>query len=138
MKFYRKAAFSPEAVGHRHLITSTKSTISIKKWAEILNEEFGPKGYKISIDSDVLNEEHIQVDDSRMRNILGITPINLRQTIIDTANSLIEQRLISKPFSLSSSSNSQKKSFTFQYFNKNLSNWIQKSSFENLKCKNFT
>jgi nucleoside-diphosphate-sugar epimerase len=107
------AAFSPDAVGKRILITSITEPITLKQIAKILQEEFGPKGYKISTDADQICEKEkdaIIADDSLMRNILGIVPIDVKRTIIETAYSLIEQNLV-KRFE-------KKKSFRFQYFNK--------------------
>jgi hypothetical protein len=78
-----------------------------------LHEELGSKGYRISTEADPMCEkikDGLRIDDFRMRNVLGLTPIDSNKTIIDTAYSLIEQNLI-KPFE-------QKKSFSFQFFNK--------------------
>jgi hypothetical protein len=95
------------------MITSITKAITLKEIAKILQEELGPKGYKISTNADPICEKQkdgLKVDDSRMRNVLRITPIDLKKTILDTAYSLIEQNLI-KPYE-------PKKSFSFQYFNK--------------------
>lgn len=108
------AAFSSNVAGYRHLITSITEGIPIQQWAEILQHELEPKGYKISTNADPISEKEkslYNVDDSRMRNVLGIVPIDYRKTIIDTAYSLIKHKLI-KPYE-------SKKSFSFQSFNKN-------------------
>ena len=107
------AAFSPDVVGFRHMIASTTEAITLKDIAKILQEELGSKGYKISTSADAICEKQkdgLKVDDSRMRNVLGITPIDYKKTILDTAYSLIEQNLIKQY--------EPKKSFSFQYFNK--------------------
>jgi hypothetical protein len=66
----------------------------MKQWADILNEEFGSKGYKIPIQLDNGKTLFAKIDDSRMRNILGIIPRDFKSTIIDMANSVIENKLI--------------------------------------------
>ena len=66
----------------------------MKEWADILNEEFGPKGYKIPTELDNGIIPFAKIDDSRMRNVLGIKPRDFKSTIIDMANSIIENKLI--------------------------------------------
>jgi nucleoside-diphosphate-sugar epimerase len=94
IKYYRKAAFIPDAVGHRHILVSSNTTISMKQWADILNEEFGPKGYKIPTELDNGKTLFAKIDDSRMRNVLGISPRDFKSTVIDMANSIIENKLV--------------------------------------------
>lgn len=91
-----KAAFLDEAVGHRHLIVSSRNFIPIKRWAEILKEEFEPKGFKISteIEGDDPSYKDAQIDDTRMRTVLGITPTDFKSTIVDMAYSFIQNGLI--------------------------------------------
>lgn len=86
-----KAAFSDQAVGHRNLILSSTSLLSVKNWVEILKEEFGSRGYKIAeVNETNKNVSETKFEDSRMRNVLEITPTDFRSTIIDMTNSLIE------------------------------------------------
>ncbi len=95
------------------MITSITEAITLKEIAKILKDEFEPKGFKISTDADQISEKEkdgFTVDDTLMRNVLGIEPIDFKQTIIETAYSLIEQNLV-QPFE-------PKKSFKFKYFNK--------------------
>ena len=64
------------------------------RWAEILHEEFSSKGYKIPTEpesKDPPKGSKGTWDDSRMRNVLGMTPHDFRATITDMANSVIEQ-----------------------------------------------
>lgn len=92
------AAFLPEAVGHRHLIVSQPEFIPMITLADILREEFQSKGYK-NIPTDVSKEgAYVQttIDNSRMLNVLGIKPIPLRQSVLDAANSLIENGIVTK------------------------------------------
>ena len=92
-----KAAFLPEAVGHRHIITAFNRFMPVKYWADILHEEFGKQGFnKIP-----RNVEEIQgtgsgstIDNSRMKNVLGIMPTEFKKTIIDMANAYIEHGIV--------------------------------------------
>jgi hypothetical protein len=94
--FFRRAALLPGAVGQRHLITSLPGMVPMKEWAEILSKEFASKGFKISTDSDPVREKgsKARIDDSRMRKVLEITPIDFKKTLIDMANSMIDQGLV--------------------------------------------
>ncbi len=90
----------PQAVGHRHLIVSSEKTIPCSKWLEIYNSEFVPKGFKeihreFAPDPNPGNRLS-RSDNSRMRTVLGIEPIDFKDTIVDTVNSFIEYGLISK------------------------------------------
>lgn len=59
--------------------------------AEILNSEFAPKGYEITREEEPNGEDpNIQFDNSRMINVLQITPTALKKTIIDMAYSLVK------------------------------------------------
>lgn len=72
-------------------------------WAEILHDEFAQKGFKIPIELDE-NQEQIpmgknsKIDDSRMRNVLGITPTDFKSTIIDMAYSIIQNGIVKPKF----------------------------------------
>jgi hypothetical protein len=84
----------------------------LKSWAEILSKEFSGKGLKIptECDGDIIGTNS-KCDDSRfvyfsytlfyllililnsfkrMRQILGIKPIDIKKTLIDMANSFIK------------------------------------------------
>ena len=118
--FKSRASFLPKAAGQRHLISSSNTPITIKFMAEILNEELSPKGYKISTES--LNDEENKkilnlIDNSRMVNVLGISPIDLKKTLIDTVYSFIEHGIFKPEFS-----RIRKKAFSFIYFNSNRQN----------------
>jgi len=93
------AAFSPAAVGHRHPIVSQRELIPMKKVADILFDEFHSKGYTKIVRKEAQDGAYAEstIDDSRMINVLGIKPIPLKQTIIEAANSLIENGLVKKP-----------------------------------------
>jgi hypothetical protein len=91
------AAFTPEAAGHRHIIISTDKYISHKVAAEILQEEFGPQGYKISSELEPNEDPNNNADNSRMVKVLGITPTDYKKTIIDMAYSLIAAKNLPLP-----------------------------------------
>ncbi len=81
-------------------------------WSEILVEEFGPQGFQISTDADSITATPKIVDNSRMRHILGITPIDIKKTIIDTIYSFFEHGILNpKP------KFKKKSSFSFIHFN---------------------
>ena len=69
-----RAAFLPEAVGHRHLIAHDGKWFSIKKAADILAAEFGPKGYKVQTEVEPKEDPNNYSDITRMVKVLGITP----------------------------------------------------------------
>lgn len=91
--------------------------VTIKQIADIINEELEPKGYKIctDIDPDSLDFENrlVSADTSRMRNVLGIEPISLKQTIIDSIYSYMEHGIFIPEPEIK-----KEKSFSFIYFNK--------------------
>lgn len=94
-----KAAFEEKAIGHRNLITSGRNLFSIKNWLDILKHEFS--GYSFpEVVSDQEKARKIQetvFDNSRMKSILGIEPIDFKSTILDMTKSLIEYGIITKP-----------------------------------------
>ena len=63
----------------------------MKTWADILNEKYGPQGFKIplEVEQTPANGEKCKIDDSRMRNVLDITPTEFKKTVLDMAESLI-------------------------------------------------
>jgi len=103
----------PEAAGQRHLIVN--HSVWIKDMALIIQKEFKPKGYFVPTftapnllvrvssiyDKGVklvvprLGKE-VKYDNKRMQEVLKVTPIELEKTIIDTANSFIEEGIIKK------------------------------------------
>lgn len=92
-----KGAFSPDAVGHRHIIVTVGEKIAFQLVSLLLRDDFTAKGYKVPTDaSEVVPPVTIKVDNTRMKNVLGITPIPLRQTVIDMANSVIDAGFVQK------------------------------------------
>jgi len=98
-----KAMTVPEAAGHRHLACGVTTWLSDA--VEILREEF--KGTYTTtekcpdldgtmkmifsgMDLPFFNKM-IVLDNTRLRTVLGIKPIELRQQLVDTVNSLIEK-----------------------------------------------
>lgn len=88
------AAFSNEAIGKRILIGSEPNFIPMSRWAEILQKEFGPKGYNIPNEVDTSTPargEGTCLDLSNMENILKLKSTPFESTVIDMANSLIQR-----------------------------------------------
>ena len=81
----------PDAVGHRHIIASSTNFIPMKTWAQILNEKYASQGFKIPLDVEQTpaNGEKCKIDDTRMRNVLGIEPTDFKKTVLDMAESLL-------------------------------------------------
>ena len=80
------------------MIVSCTNFVPMKAWADILDEEFSEKGFDIPVDLVESNIEpkgkHATIDDSRMRNVLGITPTPLKNTILDMAYSFIQNGIV--------------------------------------------
>ncbi|XP_022242560.1 tetraketide alpha-pyrone reductase 2-like isoform X2 [Limulus polyphemus] len=103
----------PSAATHRHIVCT--ESIWWRQIAHILFTEFKPKGYHIpttvapffvtwlgsffdrstSMIIPRIGRE-CSYDNKRMREILGVTPRDLSQTVLDTAYSLIEKGYIQK------------------------------------------
>ena len=75
-----RAAFIPEAAGHRHIIVSEKKWFAIHRAAEIL-KEFESKGYKITENIEMKEDPNNSSDNTRMTKVLGITPIGFTYNI---------------------------------------------------------
>ncbi|KAI1278134.1 putative uncharacterized oxidoreductase [Halotydeus destructor] len=108
-----KALTCAEAVGKRHLIVT--QNLWLKDVAAILKKEFQPKGYSVpSIVvpnvfvwlNSLVEKQYKPVvsrlsrdytyDNTRMKEVLGITPTEVEKTIIDSATSLIDLEIISQ------------------------------------------
>ena len=107
------AMTSPEAAGKRHILVS--DSLWMKDIAQTLRDEFASQGYKISTSQApycliwlaswfssmagmilrALNSQP-SYDNTRMRTVLHVTPRPVKQTIIETAYSLIERGLVKK------------------------------------------
>ena len=93
-----RAAFLPEASGHRHIIVSKPEFISTKIAAIILHEELGPQGYnKIPLELEPTQDPNNKADNTRMVKVLGVTPTNYKKTILDMAYNLIAIGVVNKP-----------------------------------------
>ncbi len=82
-----RALFAPEAAGLRHIVSSTR-WIPYAEWASILRDE----GYSIAAEVE-MSQAHLpatRLDDSRMRNVLGVELRDLRATVVDMAKSVVE------------------------------------------------
>ncbi len=101
----------PEAAGNRHILSA--ETYWFKQIAEVLSAEFGPQGYKVSnwvlpqagawvlkFFSGVIHRFYPAIgkmqklDNTRMKTVLGISPRDVQQSIIDTGYSLIEYGVV--------------------------------------------
>lgn len=91
-----RAAFVPEAAGHRHIIVSEAKWFSLKRGADILAREFGPQGYQVCTAVEPKDDPNNSSDNTRMVKVLGITPIDYAKTVVDMANSLIALGVIKK------------------------------------------
>jgi hypothetical protein len=81
-----------------------------------LAEEFGPHGFQISTEADPICDPMPNVTDNyRMRHILGINPIDVKKTIIDTVYSFFEYGILNPDPNHDSI---KKTSFSFIHFNK--------------------
>ncbi|KAL8593570.1 hypothetical protein ACOMHN_024273 [Nucella lapillus] len=108
-----KAMTLPEAAGHRHLILNTN--MWMKEIAQLLAKEFKPQGYSVPtmncpyfalwmsalFDKTIkmilpqVNKVH-RFDNKRMKEVLGIEPMEVKETVIEMAYSLIENGFIKK------------------------------------------
>ena len=91
-----RAAQRDEANGKRHIVASNIRFNSMKEFADILREEFEPKGFNIAKDEEPGPGNNTRVDNSRLIQVLGIEPIALKNTLVDMANSLIEAGIAEK------------------------------------------
>ena len=92
-----KAAFLPEAVGNRHIVTTFNKFMPVKYWTDILHEEFGKQGFKKiprELDSIEGTGSGSTIDNSRMKDVLGIIPTEFKKTIIDMATAYIEHGIV--------------------------------------------
>lgn len=108
-----KAMTLEEAAGKRHLIVN--QNIWMKEIAQILAKEFKPQGYNVPTANcpnpilwmTSLFDRTIKMilpnigkvykfDNSRMKDVLGITPKEIKETLLDMAYSLIEVGLVKK------------------------------------------
>lgn len=91
-----RAAFHPDAAGHRHIIVNEAKWFSLKRAADILAKEFGPKGYKVNTEFENADDPNNSSDNTRMVKVLGITPIDYTKTVIDMTDSLISLGIVKK------------------------------------------
>ena len=114
-KAHIQAMENADAAGNRHIIATTVEANSIKEYADILAAEFGSKGYSVPtmvapnflIRMYALFDKSVRMitpslgikynfDNSRMKNVLKIEPVPLKNTLVDMANSMIEKGFIGK------------------------------------------
>ena len=103
----------PEAAGHRHILYS--GGLWVQEMAKIIEKEFDPQGYNIpttnapsflvkfvglfdktmKIMSPSL-DKNISLDNTRMKDVLGVKPRDLSESVIDTCYSLAEFGIVKK------------------------------------------
>lgn len=103
----------PEAAGHRHLLFG--GNIWMQDLAMLLDREFGPQGYNVPTtsmpgfvlsmaglfdkdlrDTKAMLSKAMKLDNSRMREVLDITPRSPEVTYIDMAYSMVEAGFVPK------------------------------------------
>ncbi|XP_065844529.1 uncharacterized protein [Oscarella lobularis] len=107
------AMIKPEAAGKRYILCS--DTVAMTEIAQVLAKEFNPQGYNVSVHrlptfvlwfSKFFSQKakvaydycgtFIRYDNSPMKNELGIEPIGIKESIIESAYSLIDKGIIPK------------------------------------------
>lgn len=109
-----RAMIVPEAAGHRHIVYSGQN-LWLQEIAILLEKEFKSQGYSIPtancpypflwmtslFDKTVklalpLYNKEQHMDNTRMKSVLGISPIDANTTVIDMAYDLIEKGIVKK------------------------------------------
>ncbi|KAH9509411.1 hypothetical protein Btru_045826 [Bulinus truncatus] len=109
-----KALALDNVSGHRHILHG--GNLWMKDIALALAKEFKPQGYSIHTMSlpnvalwglSLFNKnakaflpvvgKQSQFDNTRMKDVLGITPKDVKETVVEEANVLIEKGLVKKP-----------------------------------------
>jgi nucleoside-diphosphate-sugar epimerase len=89
-----RAAELKETAGQRILIASSNKLVMTSEWVDILREQ----GYKVASvgkeKTDRSQYEKAIVNNTKMINLLGIQPIELRKTLVDMTESLIKYGII--------------------------------------------
>ena len=112
-KAHVKAMKLPEAAGHRHIVDS--GFMWLKDMADVIEKEFKPQGYnipktvawnfliKITALFDATAKTLLPVlglrqifDNSRLKNVLGITPYPVEHSVLEICYSLIETGRVKK------------------------------------------
>lgn len=113
-KMHLIALTSEKALSNRHMIVT--ESMLMKEAAQVLHDEFGPKGYRVPltvapnilIKITALFDRRVKFlksvlgkrpkfDGSRFKSMLGSEPIPPKKSLIDMANSMIERGFIKKP-----------------------------------------
>ena len=88
------AMTTKDAAGHRHCVVT--EGVWVADMAQMLEDEFGGQGYSVTKRVEPPNEKPPRYDTTRMRKVLGITPIPIRQSLVDMAYRLIEMGQLPK------------------------------------------
>ena len=82
------AMTTTEAAGKRHCLVT--EVLWMSDLARMLCEEFSEQGYSVTKPVEPPNEKKSRFDTSRMRKVLKINPIPIRQSLVDMTHRLIE------------------------------------------------
>jgi dihydroflavonol-4-reductase len=112
-----KAMTLNDAVSKRHIIATITNSISFKTYAQILDEEFKLKGYRVPtlvapntilkimslFDKTIkfvipLLGKRTNFNNERFIKVLAITPIDYKRTILEMAYDMIEKGYITKRY----------------------------------------
>jgi nucleoside-diphosphate-sugar epimerase len=86
----------PEAANQRFIAFSER--LFEKEVGDILNAEFGPKGYTIPTkEMEGEREKNTRINNEKARTVLGIEFISAKDAVIAMANTLIEHGVIKRP-----------------------------------------
>lgn len=87
-----KAAIVPEAADRRFIVATELPFVPMIEWVKFLHDHYASKGYKISTELLPINGpgKTTKIDGLLTAKILGVQYTNLKQTLIDTAESLIK------------------------------------------------
>lgn len=88
-----RASQVKEAVGERIWVLSSTKPVTSVDLANVLKEA-GYDVNRVEDKSDKSTYEKTVFDDSKLRNLLKVEPFDLKETILDTAESLVEFGLI--------------------------------------------
>ncbi|CAF1052741.1 unnamed protein product [Brachionus calyciflorus] len=89
-----KAAFLPQAAGHRHIIETRWA--SNKQAFDILKKKYANQGFKLTTQFESTPNPNNRSDTTRMTKVLGIKPTSFEDSIIDMAESLIRAGVVKK------------------------------------------
>ena len=110
------AMTKPEAAGNRHLLSASEESYNFVFFAQCLANEFNPKGFNVPtkkapkpllwvlswINKDVKEiypavGVTMKANINRMKNVLGIVPYKIEQSIVEMGHSMINLGMVKSP-----------------------------------------